>query len=268
MATPCPACGAERGHFYDCPIEGAPAVSAPPEAVAPLVEPDFPRARWLALPITLGAMLLVAFTPLRFVLAVLFGMWLHEAGHAAAAWLTGAPAVPLPWVTLGGHERSVLFIALELAALGAWLHFKRTHWRRVAGVAAALLLGLALPRSTADVFILFAGDGGALVLGTLLMLAVFLPDESRLSRGALRWGWLVIGAGAFASTVVTWLRAVRDRDEIPFGRIEGVGLSDPSRLVDEHGWTPAGLVRAYLALAAVCLLVLAVTFAVKRPRNR
>src|SRR5262245_25231966 len=33
------------------------------------------------------------------------GMWLHELGHAVAAWLSGFPALPGPWVTAVGAER-------------------------------------------------------------------------------------------------------------------------------------------------------------------
>lgn len=252
---PCPACGAERGHFYDCPTQRSEANSEPEQSEANS-EPER-SARRRALPLTLAVMLLLAFTPLRFAQSLFFGMWLHELGHAVAAWLTGAFALPLPWVTLGGHERSGVFIALELSALATWVKLKPGHWRAAATVGAVLLVGVLLPRAKADVVVLFFGDGGALVFGALLMAAVFLPDDARLARGGLRWGFLVIGAGAFASVYATWLSALRDRDEVPFGRIEGVGLSDPSRLVDVHGWSVGGLVHAYVALGVVCLGALA-----------
>src|SRR5687767_4757176 len=35
----------------------------------------------------------------RFLLRTFFGMWLHELGHAVAAWLCGYPAIPGPWFT-------------------------------------------------------------------------------------------------------------------------------------------------------------------------
>ena len=123
-------------------------------------------------------------------------------------------------------------------------------------------MGWALPFARATSFIVFCGDGGALVLGTLLMLgAMLLPDASRLARGALRWGYLVIGAGAFMDVFVTWVKAWRDFAELPFGRNEGSGLSDASRLVDVSGWSERGLVRSYLGLGVACLVVLSLVTA-------
>jgi hypothetical protein len=125
-----------------------------------------------------------------------------------------------------------------------------------------LLVGLLVPFRHATTFIVFSGDGGALVLGTLLLLgAMLLPDESRLSRGALRWGYLVIGAGAFMDVFVSWVKSWRDVAELPFGRNEGSGLSDASRLVDISGWSEQGLVRSYLGLGFSCLAVMAVVVA-------
>jgi hypothetical protein len=236
------------------PPKSAERVDAPLTAKSP----DFERARRLALPVVLGVMVLVAFTPLRFLLSIFFAMWLHEFGHAATAWLCGSMAVPLPWVTFGGESRSVAFVALEVAALGAWGFFKRAHLPVVAGLGVLLIIGVLLPVRTVQMLVTFGGDGGALVLGTVLMLSVFLPDDARLSRGGLRWGFLTIGAGAFATVLATWVDARRDPGEIPFGSIEGVGLSDASKLVEVYGWSERALINRYLGLAAACVLVLVI----------
>ena len=90
---------------------------------------------------------------------------------------------------------------------------------------------------TAQLAIIFGGDGGAMVIGTLLILTFFAPEGSKFRHGALRWGLLVIGAAAFVDTASTWWRARTDLGVIPFGEIEGVGLSDPSKLA-EAGWSP------------------------------
>lgn len=262
----CPSCGANMGHLLGCErgtislAREAP-VSA---AVSDELIGTSMRARALAVPVTLAVMGLLAFTGFgQTVLRLFFGMWLHELGHAAAAWVCGITAVPLPWVTMQGEGRSGFFIALEVAGLGAlaWRAWTGDGARAlVPGPAAALgalLLGVLVPLHKATAFIVFSGDGGALVFGAALMALSTVPDESRLSRGGLRWGYLVIGAGAFADVVHQWFAAWRDVAELPFGRIEGVGLSDATRLVDEHGWSEAGLVRAYLVLGLVCLGLLA-----------
>jgi hypothetical protein len=229
----------------------------------------FDRARRIALPLMLGGMVLLAFTPFRFVLQLFFAMWLHEFGHAVTSWFCGSVAVPLPWVTYGGETRSVSFIAIELLALGVWGHFKRSYLPLVITLGVLLLLGVAVSERTMQIMVVFGGDGGALVLGTLFMLTVFLPDEHRLSKGALRWGFLGIGAASFAVTLAVWVEAWRDPDNVPFGHIEGVGLSDPSKLVDVYGWSEPQLVHRYLGLAGVCLavLVLAQVLALTRART-
>ena len=192
-------------------------------------------------------------------------MWLHELGHTLASWVCGVFAVPLPWVTLGGGGRSPVFIVLLFGLLGGLALRWRAEKQRLVVLcvpAVLLLIGLLVPFRHATTFIVFSGDGGAMVLGTVLMLgAVLLPDDARLSRGALRWGYLVIGAGAFMDAFITWVRSWRDFAELPFGRSESSGLSDALRLVDVSGWSEAGLVRAYLALGLACLAVLAIVTA-------
>jgi len=76
----------------------------------------------------------------------------------------------------------------------------------------------------------------------------------------LRWGLLVIGAAAFVDTFATWWTARRDDDVIPFGEIEGVGLSDPSQLTDVYGWTVRALIARYVALGLLCLMTLTLTW--------
>ncbi|MFY0579794.1 hypothetical protein ACN28S_41045 [Cystobacter fuscus] len=47
---------------------------------------------------------------------------------------------------------------------------------------------LLTPR-TARMLITFGGDGGNLVLGTLLMMTIYASRESALRRGWLHWGY-------------------------------------------------------------------------------
>jgi hypothetical protein len=263
----CPSCGADSGHLLGCersPVKFTPTTLEAPPTGASSLDLDTTRARALAVPIALAASTLLSMTwPGGALLRLLFGMWLHELGHTLAAWSVGMFAVPLPWLTLSSDTRSPVFVVLLLGGLGAlawWLREGDRPARAFAPLGAALvvLLGLLVPLAKAQTWVLFCGDGGALLFGTLLMLgAVLLPDEARLSKGALRWGFVVIGAGAYVDAFATWIRAWRDVAQIPFGRNEGSGLSDASRLVDVHGWTEPFLVRSYLGLGAACFAVLA-----------
>ena len=226
------------------------------------------RLRAYAIPAALAvAFLLVLTGPGHFLLRTFLSMWVHELGHAATAWLCGFLAFPGPWLTPMASERSVVFELLVLGALAYGVIWAQRNERpalsRVfVGVAALQLCCAALlPAGAARQLIIFMGDGGCLVLGTLLMLTVYAPQGSALHRGWLRWGFLVIGAAAFADAFEQWWAARTDPDRIPFGMNEGAGLSDPSVLSDTFGWSATRLVHSYVALGCVCLVVLAAAYA-------
>ncbi|MGC1483622.1 MAG: hypothetical protein WA789_07515, partial [Candidatus Acidiferrum sp.] len=87
--------------------------------------------RIFALPAALLLARLVAGTGLRMAAAML-AMVLHESGHAITAWLTGRWAVPLPWVTPHGDQRSWAIVLLVTAVIGfagflAW-KMERPGW--------------------------------------------------------------------------------------------------------------------------------------------
>ncbi|MCW5808155.1 MAG: hypothetical protein KIT31_37745 [Deltaproteobacteria bacterium] len=218
--------------------------------------------------------------PVAFALAVAFnrwetGHWLqrtfltmipHELGHALVGWWSGYAAVPGLWKTSIPEVRSlaptVLVGALEAA--GAYVGWRANRtWLMLAAVAlaAAQLLATTASATTSHLAITFGGDAGAMVIGTALVCCFFVGEDSRLRRGGLRWGLLVIGAAAYVDTAATWWRARTDRDVIPFGEIEGVGRSDPSRLVEDHGWTTAQLVDRYVVVVGLCALVVAAAYA-------
>ncbi len=222
------------------------------------------RLRIWAIPVALlVAFGLVATGPGHFLLRVFFSMWVHELGHAATAWLCGYLAFPGPWLTPVAARQSLVFEVLVLAALafGAFRAAQNDHpaLARALAFLAALQLGCAafLSEPRARQLIYFMGDGGALVLGTLLMLTVYAREGSALHRGWLRWGFLAIGAAAFADVFSLWWGARRNYDLIPFGMNEGAGLSDPSVLSDQYGWSADLLVHRYLLLGCACLALLA-----------
>ena len=107
-----------------------------------------------------------------------------------------------------------------------------------------------------------------LVLGALLMATLYARPGSALHRGWLRWGFLAIGAASFVDAFEQWWSARTDPDRIPFGMNEGVGLSDPSGLSEDYGWSATQLVSRYVALGCACLLALAVVWllGLRRPR--
>jgi hypothetical protein len=217
------------------------------------------QCRVLALPVALLVARLLAGTWVRMPMSML-AMVLHESGHAITAWFTGRWAIPMLWVTMHGEERSwlVVFILASVVVLGGFLAWKMECWGWVGIAAALLILQLIFLNLPAGAAIIFGGDGGALVLATVLMATFYAPRESALYKNwGLRWGFLVCGALVFMHVFRTWSGPMED---IPFGEIEGVNLSDPSLLTEMYGWSVIQLVDRYLRLATVCLVVLAALY--------
>jgi hypothetical protein len=203
--------------------------------------------------------LLVAYwvtgTGLRVGVAML-AMVLHESGHAITAWFTGRWAVPMLWVTMHGDNRSWLIVLLltSVITFAGYLAWKTQRWGWVSAAGAVLLVQLIFLSLPAGALIIFGGDGGALVLATILMASFYAPRESKLyTSWGLRWGLLIIGALTFMLVFRTWSGPVED---IPFGEIEGVNLSDPSLLTEMYGWSVTQLVGRYIRLATGCLVAL------------
>ncbi|WNG29204.1 hypothetical protein F0U62_38330 [Cystobacter fuscus] len=298
----CPRCGEPRILAPECPRCGvlyakarARTASAALADPLPVEEPGVPvnrpevastwggdledardelRLRLFALPVVLlGMWLLMGSQTSHFLLRTFLSMWIHELGHAVTAWLCGFPAFPGPWETAVWETRTPLVFA-GLAFLLVGFVFRgillRSRPWLLAG-AGGLLLQFAgtvlLTPRTARMLITFGGDGGNLVLGTLLMMTIYASRESALRRGWLHWGYLVIGAAAFTDTFHQWWGARTDFAMIPFG-IQNGGATDPSKLVDEHGWDELELIQRYTGLGLACLAVLALLYAVGLWRAR
>ena len=233
----------------------SPDLDKSPAAIRKEAATEF-KYRLLALPLALLVARLVAGTSLR-VAAGMLAMVLHESGHAITAWLAGRWAVPMLWVTMHGDERSWSIVLCLTAAIifGGFLAWKMGHWGWVFAAGAVLLLQITiLSAHNGEALIVFGGDGGAMVLATILMATFYAPRESALYRNwGLRWGLLVIGALTFMYVYRLWSGPFED---IPFGEIEGVNLSDPSLLTEMYGWNVAQLIDRYVLLARVCFVVL------------
>ena len=213
------------------------------------------KYRILALPLALLLARLVAGTGLRMAAGML-ALVLHESGHAITAWLTGRWAVPLLWVTPHGQERS-WYIVLALAAaivFGGFKAWKAQRWGWVFAAGAVLILQVVALCLPAGALIVFFGDGGAMVLATILMATFYAPRESALYKNwGLRWGLLAIGALSFVHVFLLWSGPYED---LPFGEIEGVNLSDPSLLTEMYGWSVIQMVDRYVRLGEVCIVAL------------
>ncbi len=295
MTALCPWCEAPRHDGPQCPKCGAVYAKAealkaglavpadePDAAPAPLSSSSSPSPSWqgereaarleyrlrlFAIPAALLLALIFHASSLgHFLQRTFLSMMVHEVGHAATAWLCGFAALPSLWKTLIAEQRGPITPILVALALGYLIFRARQSRLSSLTILGALLLAaqligtLGLKARGAHALITFGGDGGAMVLGTALMATFFFGRETQLSRGQLRWGFLVIGAAAFVDTFATWWAGRSDYDAIPFGEIEGVGLSDPSKLTEVYGWSTRGMIHSYVALGIACLLGLAAVY--------
>ncbi|HUN62761.1 MAG TPA: hypothetical protein VMU53_12260 [Candidatus Sulfotelmatobacter sp.] len=267
QTTECLKCGIVFARYQEALERAAkPAASTLPMAVAePLVASavtsdriDGVRELWyraLALPMALLVAWLINGTGLRMASAML-AMVLHESGHAITAWLTGRWAIPLLWVTLHGEERSwviVLVLTATIVSAGLWM-WRAEQWGWVLAAIAVLILQVIFLNLPAGAAIVFCGEGGAMVLATLLMAMFYAPRESALCKSwGLRWGLLVIGALSFMHVFRVWTGPF---ENIPFGEIEGVGPSDPTLLTEMYGWSVTQVVDRYVRVGTVCLVFL------------
>ena len=243
---------------------------AEPRLIAVDEEPVLPRDdarrelhyRLFALPAALiGAHILVSIAPGA---VRMLSMWVHECGHAVTAWLCGFPSFPGPWFTPVDSERSpsmtVMFVGL--IGFGGFRAWKRRRWVLVASCAAVLIVQFIftgrLYSDQAQQLIIFGGDAGCFVLGSILIATFYAGRESAIYQNSLRWGFLVIGALAFMDAFAVWSHGV---ENIPFGENEN-GMSDASVLTDLYGWGVKQLLDRYYHLAIFCLIALAVVYAI------
>lgn len=195
---------------------------------------------------------------------IFFGMWLHELGHAVTAWITGHFAVPGPWRTQIAADQSIKVTLTIFAGLG-WLAFRAWQNQKTITLYVLGAIGLftlvctfGVSETSAQTAITFFGDGGMMIFGGALVLTFWAKPGTHIHTSWLRWGFLVIGALAYLDGVFTWWPARKDASVIPYGEIEGVGLSDPTKLVDVAGWSQQQMIdRFSLVILIVAAIVLA-----------
>jgi hypothetical protein len=251
----------------------------------PVVQPRDPRADEFALfsfdnwrvsvivpPLLLVLAWLVTISPLGMMLTG-FHVWMHEFGHATAAWMCGFRATPLPfgWTPVEPEHSNFVYGGLLLMFgilfVAGWK--ERKAWPMVAAVAlAALQFHMTWRMRELDQefwWSAFGGVGGEFYLSALFMAFFFVQLPEKFKWGACRYVFFLIGASAFVNIYLMWDKVYHGLEEIPFGSMingEGDQGGDMNKLMDGFGWTKAMIRRNYHLLGNGCLIGLGITYAV------
>lgn len=228
------------------------------------------RVDALALPLAFAAAYLSKLLVLPGFLLEWFRAWLHEFGHAFAAWLSSRAATPLAlfpgfaWASTRPDKSAVVFVCFLFLIGVVGYRAAKARSGFLFGLAIALFLlqvifTFLLPARLSEIAMIFAGCGGELILGTLLVVGFYYRLPDRMRWDFFRYPLLLAGAYAFGAAFSTWIRALHDTRAIPWGT--GFGGRDDeggdmNRLVD-FGWSTSYLTRSYFALALVCAAVMA-----------
>jgi hypothetical protein len=264
----------------DAPVtDGTTPTEAPPEGVILAVEAfddgwrnvddiEFERKLCIgAIPVMLVVALLFHATDIgSFIQRIMFGMPVHEVGHAMVGWFSGYSAIPTFWKTLVPDSRGFIAPFILGGAVGYLLYqaYLARKFGLLIGGGVLVVLQLVgtffITPQTARMLITFGGDGLGMVLATVLMMTFFFGKSGRLYVGGVRWGTLGIGAAAFVDMYGTWWAARSDVGAVPFG-LTGGQPTDSLKLVDNYGWSMHELINRYFAVGIICLIALAVVYA-------
>jgi len=250
-----------------------PVVAPPPTAPLPVparreAEEWAPLAfdNWKVNTFVPPALLLLTFlvnlSPLKFLLTG-FHVWMHEFGHATAAWMCGFRATPLPfgWTPVEPVYSHfvyfgvlLMFVILFLAGLK-----ERKVWPMLAAVVLAAVqyyMTWRMPELRQEFWWgAFGGVGGEFYLSTLFMLSFWVQLPEKFRWGACRYVFFLIGATAFLNIWWHWRDVYRGLEEIPFGSMingeEDAG-GDMNKLMDGFGWKKFDIRRTYWLLGGWC----------------
>ena len=196
---------------------------------------------------------------------IVFTMPVHELGHATVAWFCGFDAIPTVWKTISSTERGVVASFLLFVGILALANYGRRKMESAWVVIAACFLVLQgygtfiLSERDAEMYITFGGDGGGMVLATLLMVTFYFGKETQLYKGGLRWGFVFIGSSGFADMFMTWFRSLSDRANVPYG-LTGGEPTDAFKLISYYSWSWEELIDRHVNIGIVCLAVLLVFY--------
>jgi hypothetical protein len=259
----------------DSPTRGkreaaAPAESAEDSAEFPLLAFDNWRVNAIVPPLLFALAWLAVISPFGFLLKG-FQVWMHEFGHATAAWLTGRKATPLPfgWTPVESDYSHFVYFGLLLLFgilfVAGWK--ERKVWPMIIAVGLAgaqYYLTWRMPEHRQEFWWgAFGGVGGEFYLSALMMVVFYVQLPEKFKWGGCRYVFFFLGAACFLQTYGFWRDVYLGQADIPYGSMisgEDDANGDMNKLVNDFGWTQSMIRRTFMALGNYCLLGLAVVY--------
>ncbi len=236
------------------------------DEVLPLFAFDNWRVNLTVPPLLLGLVWLVNQSPFSFFLRG-FQVWMHEFGHATAAWLCGRRALPLPfgWTPVEPEFSPFVYFGLLLLFgilfVAGWK--ERKIWPMLAALGLALLQFFMTWRLTElrqeFWWSAFGGVGGEFYLSALFMAFFFVELPEKFRWGMCRYVFFLIGATAFLNITGFWNQVYHGLEQIPFGTMingEDDEGGDMNKLMDIYGWTQKDIRQNYQFLGRWCWIFL------------
>ncbi|HEY4300006.1 MAG TPA: M50 family metallopeptidase [Candidatus Didemnitutus sp.] len=249
-----------------------PPIIAPrgPEADGPaLLAFDNWKVNAFVPPLVVALAWLANVSPLGSLLAG-FHIWVHEFGHATAAWLSGRRALPLPigWTAIEPPYSPMVYFGLLLLLailfVAGWR--ERKVWPMVAAVGIALLqfvMTWRLTQPEQQFYWTFCGVGGEFYLSALAMAFFFVQLPEKFRWGACRYVFLFLGASCFLNIYLRWRDVYHGLEDIPMGSMingEDDAGGDMNILMSDYHWTHSRIRLTYHLLGNGCLIGLAVVY--------
>ena len=200
----------------------------------------------------------------------LFGMPMHEVGHALGYWISGILAIPVPLMTVPLHSETY-FISMIIVGAAIYLLYRfarknnSAFFKFLSGLFAALLIlfSLILSSKTCEMVMLYGGLGGEIYL-SLLMILIACQELPRYSSWSVKrliflgWGSLI-----FSGTILKWFKIRSGHEKLPMGGaidpdawFGGESNGDLDRLIREFGWTEDFVVKVYSITCVSCIMIL------------
>lgn len=196
----------------------------------------------------------------------------HELGHAAAHWLSGAPALPALFLTFVLAERSVKFAlgisAVLFALLWVCLRFRRQALSCFVALVifVQIILSYFVSAETQEQVAIVAGFAGEAAWAPVFIFFAF----ENLGRWWFRHRILFAVAAiiSLGNSLGTWAQILIGARPLPYGAfLEQAEHGDINRLVDGFAWSPSHVATLFFSIA-VAALIMSVFFSIARLRSR